>query len=1187
MNSFNFRKLGIFNPLLGGSADSQPSMQPQSPPQTDYGEAGQYQPTAPPISEFVNPQHLHYNPTANTQHAGIQHAERAHLPDANNFHQPPQYHALPSTAQYLPQMQDLTYLGPTQSRKPARPSTPPSAALSAAQHTSPTTPRWDPKTLLGGQAVNGVAPMGNLNSRTSGQGSRSTSEEAQEVGMSHFMNNIYRTTNRDQVPHQRKRKIDANPEEEPEGSPESKKAKSTFSGASSNGLLGKHLKEEREKQAAVSGPATGPIDLTLDDDEPVVTGEKTLTTQAHDDNEVCMGVVETKAMLSRIPNYSAKQKDVLGKDTWPVTRLDYRRKKSQDNKIELLDRTGGKVVGTIEIRLASALCPILDGPVKLRLKVHLRQWKRKNGSHIGQHVSENADILVLLYAPRKHTQRISVFLSQKGIYLGTPAKAGVNDNSEVEVPGMRTAGYGSSGGRPQTHVSVKGRTEEEMRREAETMFEKVKHDDLPRRMADAKLINKTLMDHQQQALHFMLCLETNTPLNEGDEEAFSLWKPNVNHRGDRTWVHVITDQEVDKRPNPFKGGILADMMGLGKTLSILSLVAETRREASVFGRAAAPASSHTERNAQTTLIVCPKSVLSNWKEQIDMYFLPKRCTYYMYHGAKRNRDLDSLADYDIVMTTYDTAAADFKSKTGALHAINWFRVVLDEAHTIRNQDTFNSKACIALSADRRWAVTGTPIQNTMNDLAALVKFLRVEPFSDTHSWNQYILAPLRAGNSDAVAHLRLLVDGITLRRMKDKIAFKARHEKDITIDLPAEERRIYERIASQSNQQMNLMTGGNTHKMKGKSYAHMLRLIDRMRRFCAHGLDMFSDEDRKEIEEGMNADNAIDIIDLGDDPALEEFKFITDKSALEQLQLASESSTDQCERCGDSLIGGQDDAEYDSDEDGTPDGKKDLIGHLTPCFHFLCTKCKPIYIQQAQSSMTTDQRHGCPLCQAYVRFGFFDYYRSKLQEYIEDKRMSIKKRRERAANRLENYEKPSVKVQHLIDDLRNHELETDLLPDGEPPIRSVVFSQWTTYLDLIEVALVEAGICFVRLDGTMTISQRTSVLKQFKTSPLVSVILVSIKAGGQGLNLTSANHVYMMEPQYNPGVEQQAIDRVHRLGQERDVYVNHFFINESIEQKIQLLQRRKQDLANLTLEKRLDKAEAARKRIEELRDLFR
>lgn len=114
----------------------------------------------------------------------------------------------------------------------------------------------------------------------------------------------------------------------------------------------------------------------------------------------------------------------------------------------------------------------------------------------------------------------------------------------------------------------------------------------------------------------------------------------------------------------------------------------------------------------------------------------------------------------------------------------------------------------------------------------------------------------------------------------------------------------------------------------------------------------------------------------------------------------------------------------------------------------------------------------------------------------------------------------------------------------------------------------------------------------FRDDPSVQVILVSIMAGGLGLNLTSANTVYVMEPQFNPAAEAQAIDRVHRLGQRREVRTIRYIMNASFEEKMLQLQDKKTKLANLSMDGRdkdkvIDRTEAARQRLMDLRSLFK
>ena len=117
---------------------------------------------------------------------------------------------------------------------------------------------------------------------------------------------------------------------------------------------------------------------------------------------------------------------------------------------------------------------------------------------------------------------------------------------------------------------------------------------------------------------------------------------------------------------------------------------------------------------------------------------------------------------------------------------------------------------------------------------------------------------------------------------------------------------------------------------------------------------------------------------------------------------------------------------------------------------------------------------------------------------------------------------------------------------------------------------------------------RDRALDAFANDANISVILVSIGAGGLGLNLTTANKAYVMEPQFNPAAEAQAVDRVHRLGQRRPVSIMRFIMEQSFEEKMLELQRKKKDLADLTMAReKTSKEDQAKQRLEDLRSLFR
>lgn len=225
--------------------------------------------------------------------------------------------------------------------------------------------------------------------------------------------------------------------------------------------------------------------------------------------------------------------------------------------------------------------------------------------------------------------------------------------------------------------------------------------------------------------------------------------------------------------------------------------------------------------SRATLIVCPMSIIANWRDQLGEHWArscrPKIDTY---HGARRSTNLKELADNDVVLTTYSTLAAEFgtqslwtdsavyqrkpagqlphdaqtdvggkrkREKNGKrkphlnpLQRIEWFRIVLDEAHIIKDCTTLQSRAVCNLSAQRRLALTGTPIQNAALDLYALVRFLRLEPFSDRAEWN-YWCNVSRAGltlssarkvqvtkeDTVSLARIQTIMKYLTLRRTKE------------------------------------------------------------------------------------------------------------------------------------------------------------------------------------------------------------------------------------------------------------------------------------------------------------------------------------------------------------------------------------------------------------------------------------
>ncbi len=165
----------------------------------------------------------------------------------------------------------------------------------------------------------------------------------------------------------------------------------------------------------------------------------------------------------------------------------------------------------------------------------------------------------------------------------------------------------------------------------------------------------------------------------------------------------------------------------------------------------------------------------------------------------------------------------------------------------------------------------------------------------------------------------------------------------------------------------------------------------------------------------------------------------------------------------------------------------------------------------------------------------------------------------------------SSKVDRLVEELE------ELASEGH---RALVFSQWTSLLDRVEPHLERAGLGFVRLDGSTR--DREEVVRAFQAEGGPPVFLLSLKAGGTGLNLTAADHVFLLDPWWNPAVEDQAADRAHRIGQERPVLVHRLVAKDTVEERILALQEKKRTIAEAAVGDAAGAAEITRADLLEL-----
>src|SRR4030095_7649420 len=145
----------------------------------------------------------------------------------------------------------------------------------------------------------------------------------------------------------------------------------------------------------------------------------------------------------------------------------------------------------------------------------------------------------------------------------------------------------------------------------------------------------------------------------------------------------------------------------------------------------------------------------------------------------------------------------------------------------------------------------------------------------------------------------------------------------------------------------------------------------------------------------------------------------------------------------------------------------------------------------------------------------------------------------------------SAKLQVLLPQL------DEVIDEGH---KALVFSQFTSFLSIVRRQLDADGIAYEYLDGKTR--DRQAPVERFQNDPNCKLFLVSLKAGGQGLNLTVAEYVFLLDPWWNPAVEAQAIDRAHRIGQSRRVFAYRLITRDTVEEKVLTLQATKRELAD-------------------------
>jgi DNA repair protein RAD5 len=746
-------------------------------------------------------------------------------------------------------------------------------------------------------------------------------------------------------------------------------------------------------------------------------------------------------------------------------------------------------------------------------------------------------------------------------------------------------------------------------------------------MQPAETFVMDLRKYQKQALHWMVGKERDQKSEHKEASMHPLWE-------EYSWPQKDADDaplpEVEEQQsfyvNPYSGelsldfpvqeqnclgGILADEMGLGKTIEMLSLVHTHTSEFGLQGSKmssvmdlprSAKASSGVARAPCTTLVVAPMSLLAQWQSEAEKASKPGTLKTLVYYGSDKNVNLKTLcceinasSAPNVIITSYGTVLSEYnqavaaggdRGSTGGLFSIEYFRIILDEAHMIKNRQSKTARACYELAAEHRWTLTGTPIVNRLEDLFSLVRFLRVEPWSNFSFWKTFITVPFESKDYvRALDVVQTVLEPLVLRRTKDMktpdgealVPLPPRTIEIQKIELSKPERDLYDHIFARAKRAFAANVEAGTLM---KSYTTIFAQILRLRQSCCHPTlvrnnSAAPDEDdaaaAADIANGLADDMDLQsLIHRFECEAEEEDASRFGAHVLKQIQAESDH---ECPICFEEPMEEQ---------------------SVTGCWHSACKKCLLEYIE------TATNKNELPLCfncrepinardifevvrhddeddeEAGVvdksQSSFEDLYTATQPSDSNDSQKTSPRVSLRRVNTLS-----SAKIGALLTHLKR-------IKKTSPCTKSVIFSQFTSFLDILEPALKDTSIPFLRFDGSMSQKSRAAVLSEFANRTKGCVLLLSLKAGGVGLNLTCASNVFMMDPWWSWAVESQAIDRVHRMGQTQDVHIVRFVVDQSIEEKMLRVQDRKKFIASSL--GMMNEDEKKTQRIEDIRELL-
>ncbi|KAJ1982418.1 putative ATPase [Dimargaris xerosporica] len=553
-------------------------------------------------------------------------------------------------------------------------------------------------------------------------------------------------------------------------------------------------------------------------------------------------------------------------------------------------------------------------------------------------------------------------------------------------------------------------------------------------------------------------------------------------------------------------GILADEMGLGKTLQTISFLAFLR-ERQVWG---------------PFLVVCPLPTLVNWVREFQR-FTPS-IPVLLYHGTpeertrlRRKRLAKRDATFPIVVTTYELVIRDRKH----LQHIRWKYIVVDEGHRIKNLNCKLIQELKRYHSANRMLLTGTPLQNNLTELWSLLNFLLPEIFDDPESfqsWFDFDDINEESGQSrifseeaqhSLISKLHHILRPFLLRRLKT----------DVERELPKKrEYVIYAPLTHYQRSYYDQVLKGNL-----REYINQKQL----------GLTVTLDD----------AEEDADLLD-SKEPAS---PAATEDSALVMGTMTPDSKDEPTDKAANATTMPQRSVRTRQTRRSTYTNLNDKMkfDDFLNMVESNCEKQQQDEEAQAQASVAPDARYA-PKSATGNRVQSFSLQHAAMQlrklcnhPYLFDYPVDPATQGMLASEQLVHVSGKLLLLDRLLPALfaKDH--------------RVLIFSQMTRILDILEVYLGGLrGWTYCRFDGATPREERDEEIDRFNTDMSVPIFLLSTRSGGLGINLTSADTVILYDSDWNPQMDIQAQDRVHRIGQTKPVIIYRLITGNSFEEHV-------------------------------------